>query len=169
VRAPSEHTGLPHLKTEMDRRSSVDPEAPALHLSRLHVYPIKSAGGLTPDEWEVDAFGLRHDRRWMVVDTAGRMLSQRTHPQLALVRPSLADETLRVDAPGMPALELPLRPSGSVRATVAVWDDLCRAIWTGERRRAGFPTFWGPIAAWSTCPTTPSGRPTRSTPRKGAG
>jgi len=139
----SEHTGFPHLKTEMYRPSSVNPEAPALHLSRLHVYPIKSAGGLTPDEWEVDAFGLRHDRRWMVVDATGRMLSQRTHPELALVRPALAGETLRVDAPGMPALELPLRPSGSVRVTVAVWDDVCRAIWTGERAARWFSDILG--------------------------
>jgi len=139
----SEHTGFPHLKTEMYRPSSVNPGAPALHLSRLHVYPIKSAGGVTPDEWEVDAFGLRHDRRWMVVDATGRMLSQRTHPELALVRPSLAGETLRVDAPGMPALELPLRPSGSVRVTVAVWDDVCRAIWTGERAARWFSDILG--------------------------
>jgi uncharacterized protein len=104
----------------------------ALRLAALHVYPIKSAGGLAPAEWEVDAFGFRHDRRWMVVDSAGRMLSQRTHPRLALVRPSLDGGSLRVDAPGMASLELPLRPSGSVRTSVVVWHDRCVAAWAGE-------------------------------------
>jgi uncharacterized protein YcbX len=107
-------------------------------LTALHVYPIKSAGGLTPAEWEVDGFGLRHDRRWMVVDTRGAMLSQRTHPRLALVRPSLGDDTLRVQAPGMPALELPLRPAGTVATTVVVWDDACAGVWTGERAARWF-------------------------------
>src|SRR5437868_12611939 len=102
-------------------------------LTALHVYPIKSAGGLTPEEWEVDSFGLRHDRRWMVVDTRGEMLSQRTHPRLALARPSLGDDALRVEAPGMPALELPLRPTSTVAATVVVWGDACAGTWTGER------------------------------------
>ena len=105
----------------------------SLRLAALHVYPIKSAGGLAPAEWEVDAFGLRHDRRWMVVDTSGRMLSQRTHPRLALVRPSLGEETMTVRTPGMPPLELPLRPAGPVRTAVTIWDDRCAALWTGER------------------------------------
>ena len=107
-------------------------------LTALHVYPIKSAGGLTVTVWEVDSFGLHHDRRWMVVDTRGGMLSQRTHPQLALVRPSLGDDTLRVQAPGMPALELPLRPASTVATTVVVWDDTCAGVWTGERAARWF-------------------------------
>jgi uncharacterized protein YcbX len=109
-----------------------------IRLTSLHVYPIKSAGGLAPAEWDVDDFGLRHDRRWMVVDAGGRMMSQRTHPRLALVRPSLDDGALRVEAPGMPALELPLRPSGPVTATVVIWDDHCTAVWTGERAARWF-------------------------------
>jgi uncharacterized protein YcbX len=118
--------------------TSDDPVAPSVRLTGLHVYPIKSAGGLSPSEWDVDAFGLRHDRRWMVVDTGGRMLSQRSHPRLALVRPSLAADTLRVEAPGMPALELPLRPGAAVGATVVIWDDRCAAAWAGERAARWF-------------------------------
>ena len=111
---------------------------PTLRLTGLHVYPIKSAGGLAPVEWEVDSFGLRYDRRWMVVDPAGRMLSQRTHPRMALVRPALDGDCLRVEAPGMPALELPLGPAGSVAAAVVIWDDRCNAVWVGERAARWF-------------------------------
>jgi uncharacterized protein len=107
-------------------------------LTALYLYPIKSAGGLGPAEWDVDTFGLRHDRRWMVVDSRGEMLSQRTHPRMALVRPSLGDGTLRVQAPGMPALELPLRPATAVTTTVIVWDDVCAGVWTGERAARWF-------------------------------
>jgi uncharacterized protein len=110
----------------------------ALRLTGLHVYPIKSAGGLAPAVWDVDSFGLQHDRRWMVVDSSGGMLSQRSHPRLALVRPSLGGRTLRVEAPGLPALEIPSQPSSSVRTTVTVWGDACSAVWTGERAAAWF-------------------------------
>ena len=109
-----------------------------LRLTALHVYPIKSAAGLAPAAWEVDGFGLRYDRRWMVVDPAGRMISQRTHPRLALVRPAIGEDTLRVETAGMPALELPLAPTPAVSMAVTVWDDTCAAAWTGERASRWF-------------------------------
>ncbi len=48
------------------------------HLSDLHVYPIKSCGGIAVDER-----GLRHDRRWMLVDETGGFISQRELPRMA--------------------------------------------------------------------------------------
>jgi uncharacterized protein len=112
-----------------------------LTLTALHIYPLKSAAALSPAEWEVDSFGLEHDRRWMVVDTAGRMLSQRTHPRLALVRPDVGSDTLRIEATGMPGLELPLRPPHTVSTTAIVWSDRCEATWVGERAAAWFSDF----------------------------
>jgi uncharacterized protein YcbX len=109
-----------------------------LRLTSLHVYPIKSTAGLAPSAWDVDGFGLRYDRRWMVVDAAGEMISQRTHPRLALVRPAIGDGTLRVETAGMPPLELPLAPTSTVALPVTVWDDTCTAVWTGERAARWF-------------------------------
>jgi uncharacterized protein YcbX len=105
---------------------------PSYRLTALHVYPVKAAAGLAPERWEVDAFGFRHDRRWMVVDTGGRMLTQRSYPSLARVRPSVGPDTLRLETSGMPSLELPLRPHATVSTTVTVWDDRCAAVWMGE-------------------------------------
>jgi MOSC domain-containing protein len=102
------------------------------------VYPIKSAAGLAPAAWEIDGFGLRYDRRWMVVDAAGLMISQRTHPRLALVRPAIGDGTLRIETAGMPALELPLAPGGAVTTPAIIWDDTCAAVWIGERAARWF-------------------------------
>ena len=110
----------------------------ALRLTGLHVYPIKSAAGLAPAAWEIDGFGLRFDRRWMVVDAAGRMISQRTHPRLALVRPAVGDGTLRIETAGMPALELPLAPAAAVTTPATIWGDTCAAVWTGERAAGWF-------------------------------
>jgi MOSC domain-containing protein len=112
-------------------------------LAALNIYPIKSARGIALAESEVDGFGLRYDRRWMVVDDSGQFLSQRSHSRLALVVPSIAGDELRVDAPGMPTLEIPLHPSPTVATTVAVWDDVCPATWVGEPAACWFSEFLG--------------------------
>jgi uncharacterized protein YcbX len=103
-----------------------------LRLTALNVYPIKSAAGISTTAWEVDGFGLEHDRRWMVVDETGRFLTQRTHPRLALVRPTFQDQQLIVEAPDMPPLDLPIRPRATVKTEVVVWNDTCDALWLGR-------------------------------------
>jgi MOSC domain-containing protein len=113
------------------------------HLSGLNIYPIKSARGIALDESQVDEFGLRYDRRWMVVDRSGQFLSQRSHARLALVVPSIRDGALRIDAPGMPTLETSLDPSPTVATRVTVWDDTCGATWLGEKAAEWFTQFLG--------------------------
>lgn len=106
----------------------------ATAITSLHVYPLKSAAGISVPAVEVDEVGLKLDRRWMVVDAEGRFMSQRTHPRMALLGTELADEALRVTMVGHPTLVLPLdgRASGSMdkaggntdptgRLTVRVW------------------------------------------------
>jgi MOSC domain-containing protein len=112
-----------------------------LRLTALNIYPIKSTKGIALAESDVDGFGLRYDRRWMVVDSAGQFLSQRSHPRLALVVPRIQGDKLEVDGPGMPTLELPLHPSSAITTTVAVWDDVCSASWVGESAAAWFSEF----------------------------
>jgi hypothetical protein len=115
----------------------------SIRLSGLNIYPIKSARGIALDRSEVDSFGLRHDRRWMVVDETGQFLSQRTYPRMALVVPTIQGGMLRVDAPGMPTLETPVNPSVTVAKRVTVWRDSCGAAWLGEKAAAWFSTFLG--------------------------
>lgn len=77
-------------------------------LSQLFVYPLKSAAGIALTQSRIGALGLEHDRRWMVVDPTGMLVTQRERPELAHVRTSLVGECLRLHAPGLPPLELPL-------------------------------------------------------------
>jgi uncharacterized protein YcbX len=115
----------------------------SLRFTGLRVYPVKSAGGISPDAWPVDGFGLVHDRRWMVVDSRGQMVSQRTHPRLALVRPTVHADRLTLDAPGTAPLDLALRPTGSVMVKATVWDDTCDAVWLGPRPAKWFSDVLG--------------------------
>ncbi|HEX6433029.1 MAG TPA: MOSC N-terminal beta barrel domain-containing protein [Gemmatimonadales bacterium] len=109
----------------------------------MNIYPIKSARGIELRESELDEFGLRYDRRWMVVDGSGTFLSQRSHPRLALVATSIQGGALRIDAPGMPELETWLDPSPTVATRVRVWNDSCAATWLGERPARWFSDFLG--------------------------
>ena len=103
----------------------------SLHVTQLLVYPIKGCRGVSLPRSCVKDTGLTHDREFMVVDRAGRFVTQGTHSKLALVTPQLppdaaaSDGVLTVSAPGMPPLHVPLSPSRSRRrvpATVWEWD-----------------------------------------------
>jgi hypothetical protein len=92
-------------------------------LSSLHVYPLKSASGIAPDEADVERRGLDGDRRWMLVDGEGTFLSQRSHPRLALIDVAATDQGLRLAAPDQPPIDVP-RPNGSeATRPVTVWGD----------------------------------------------
>lgn len=97
-------------------------------LAAMHVYPIKSCAGVEVAEWEVDKFGLRHDRRWMVITAEGEFLTQREVPVLATVRTRMAPIHLRVSAPEMAELVLPLEPVGGRPVVTKVWDDTVRVV-----------------------------------------
>ena len=123
------------------RAAADSPERVTLRLTGLVIYPIKSARGISLDQSEVDGFGLQYDRRWMVVNRSGEFLSQRTHPRLALIVPEIQRDLLRITAPEMPPLELPVRPTDAVRSRVAVWGDMCAASWLGENAAGWFSEF----------------------------
>ena len=119
---------------------------PQLRLTRIILYPVKSAGGISVEAWDLDDLGLGHDRRWMVVDSNGDFVSQRTHPRLALVRPSMQNGRLTLTAPNIAPLELTLRPTGSVPVKATVWDDVCEAVWLGPQ-----PARWLTEVLGSSC------------------
>ncbi len=111
-------------------------------LSQLWVYPVKSAAGIKLESSKVELRGLEHDRRWMVVDANGRLVTQRERPELALLTPSFAGETLRLKVGGMPGLELPLVPDPGEALTVMMWKEPVNAQLVGAATD-WFSTFLG--------------------------
>ncbi|MHA8071298.1 MOSC domain-containing protein [Aquirufa ecclesiirivi] len=55
---------------------------PALEITQLFIYPIKSLGALPLKEAHVDIQGLAGDRRFMLVDEHGKFITQRSRPDL---------------------------------------------------------------------------------------
>src|SRR5918912_1742742 len=95
-------------------------------LSGLYVYPIKSCAGISLQRSDLSATGLRHDRRWMLVDETGEFMSQRAHPRMALISVRFSAEHLVVSAPGLPDLRIPLYQQAGDSIVVRVWGDASR-------------------------------------------
>jgi MOSC domain-containing protein len=99
-----------------------DPDV-SVRLEEIWVYPVKGAAGIRVPEWKVGPLGLVHDRRWMLVDPEGKFRSQRSDPVLCRVVPSFSDGGIRLQAPGMPELTLPLVGEAGAYARVRIWAD----------------------------------------------
>jgi uncharacterized protein YcbX len=111
-------------------------------LNGLFVYPIKSCAGTALASAELAATGLRHDRRWMLVNDQGQFITQREHSQLALIKPTLQGSGVLIDAPGMSTLAVQ-GTSLAQPCAVNVWKDQCRAYDEGAQSSAWFSEFLG--------------------------
>jgi uncharacterized protein YcbX len=105
----------------------------SLHIHSLHIYPVKSCGGIDLESSGISAAGLAYDRHWMIVGD-GQFLTQRQLPAMALIRTSFVQSplhgaALRLQAPDCDPIEVPLS-GAQVQETlqpVRVWRDVVPA------------------------------------------
>ena len=97
-----------------------------LRLTGLRRYPVKSCRGEDLDEAEVEPWGLTGDRRWMLVDPTGEVVTAREANRLVLVTPEITDRGLRLTSPGSPDLVVD-RPESGPLVDVEIWDDRLQA------------------------------------------
>lgn len=109
-----------------------------LRLSALYRYPIKSTAADVLTRAQVRPQGLHGDRRWMLVDPAsGRFLTQRTLPQMGLIRALLQDDgALRLQAPGMGELAVAVPEGDAALRQVTVWRDSLNVPDAGDEAAA---------------------------------
>jgi uncharacterized protein YcbX len=118
-------------------------------IASLVTYPIKSCGGVAQTRTQLGEAGLEHDRLWMVVDDHGEFLSQREVPRMALVRTAIRLNELRIRAPGMIGIDLPIdveEDEPDVVRRVSVWNDVVDAVDEGDYVAAWFTEFLGRTA-----------------------
>jgi uncharacterized protein YcbX len=95
-----------------------------VQLSGIFIYPIKACAGIALQHADVVERGLSHDRRYMIVDSAGKFVTQRQLPQLCRVTTALEGSQLIVAGPNRNTLELPLaleRSAGFEATAYEVW------------------------------------------------
>jgi uncharacterized protein YcbX len=100
-------------------------------LESLSLFPVKSCGAVELVEAQVEARGLKYDRRWLVTDESGRFLTQREVPQLATIRPHIGQDTLELRC-GDARLDVPLELHEGHTMRVQIWRDEVEAVRVGE-------------------------------------
>lgn len=99
-----------------------------MRVTGLYIYPIKSLQGISLNEADVLERGFRYDRRWMIVDQANKLITQRTHPHLSQVSITLAEQSIIASYSDLSALEIPLTLANNSPIEVTVWNDQVEAI-----------------------------------------
>lgn len=102
-------------------------------ISSLHVYPIKSCLGVSPQQVVVGSRGPDLDRRWMIVDATGRFMSIRSTPKMIFIKTDWDGDNLHVRIPGQIEHKISLKAAGSGKLhEVTVWNDTCLAVDQGD-------------------------------------
>ncbi|KND46519.1 MULTISPECIES: MOSC domain-containing protein [Streptomyces] len=115
---------------------------PSLH--SIHVHPLKAAGGFAPAEAVVEPWGLAGDRRWVLVDGSGKVITQRPHPRMTLAAAGLLPGgALLLSASGRAPLTVPVpEPTGGT-VTVEIWRDKVEAVPADAAAHAWFSDHLG--------------------------
>jgi uncharacterized protein YcbX len=112
-------------------------------VSALYFYPLKSCGGIALEVAEINQRGIRGDRALMVVDLAGRFITQREQPRMALIQPAIREDgAITVTAPNMPEISIVVDDTGKCY-DVEIWSDTCIGVDQGDAIAAWFSTFLG--------------------------
>ena len=88
-------------------------------ISEIWIYPVKALRGIPVSRATLEPWGLRDDRRWIVMRPDGTMLTQRELPSLATIVATPTADGLTLSAPACAPCAV-IRP-GSPAVTVVVW------------------------------------------------
>ena len=102
-----------------------------IRVSGLSIYPVKSCREVKQNTSFVESFGLKNDRRWMVVDKNGVMLTQRKISKMCLIQPEVIEDGLNLHTATMNSLHVGF-PLSNKKITVKVWSDECQAFDAGD-------------------------------------
>lgn len=110
----------------------------SLDLAAINRFPVKSCRGEPMSSALVEPWGLAGDRRWMIVDDDGAVITAREHPRLLLVTPRLRpDGGLELSGPDAPDLRIDV-PDGADLVPVQVWSSELDAALAADDAHAWF-------------------------------
>ncbi len=92
------------------------------------------------NQTKMTATGFEYDRRWMLVDSNNRFISQREVSQLALLQVSIEKDGLRVThRTNYSSFVVPFKSNVKRTETmVTIWDDTCSAEYVGDEADSWF-------------------------------
>src|ERR1700691_2941883 len=113
-------------------------------LASVHIYPLKGCRAVDLDEAVVEPWGLAGDRRWLLVDSDSRFVSQREHPALArLVIRYGPGADITASGEGYPTVEVAVPGESPELLKVTVWGSTVLAAAAGPKADAWFSDYLG--------------------------
>ena len=103
-------------------------------LAEINIYPVKSLGGISLQTSDVTDRGLKHDRRWLIINEEEKFITQRTHSQLALIKTKIIGNKLILGhkTKEISPLVIPINHESVEIVPVSIWNDLVEARIVGK-------------------------------------
>jgi uncharacterized protein len=113
-------------------------------LASIHIYPLKACRAVDLDESVVEPWGLAGDRRWLLVDSDCRFVSQREHPALARLAVRYGPGAdITASGEGYPTVEVAVPGESPELLKVTVWGSPVLAAAAGPEADAWFSDYLG--------------------------
>jgi uncharacterized protein YcbX len=98
-------------------------------ISELLIYPVKSLGGISVKSAVLTDRGFEYDRRFMLIDSHNRFVTQREFPELAFFKTAILGNQLSItDKRDGSSVAVNLIVVEGEQIGVQIWDDCCQAI-----------------------------------------
>lgn len=113
-------------------------------IKQLFIFPIKSLGSISVNSVDIEAAGFKGDRRFMLIDSFGKFITQRTRPDLTRFRLSLhVDGYLVDDCISGFSKVLSNKPVLKEMLAAELWDDDLQVAEVGEEWSEWFSEVLG--------------------------
>lgn len=113
------------------------------YLSELHIYPVKSLGGISLQQAELIETGLKYDRKWMLIDEKGTFVTQRKYFELAMLQVGIDEDKLTVTHKKDPSrsVSFGLDEHTGLSIPVSIWDDESTGLEVSKHVNEWFSDF----------------------------
>ena len=96
-------------------------------IKSIHIYPIKSLGGISVESAKTSGRGFEHDRGWMLVDDEGLFLTQREHSDMVLFRCSMSKSGFVINHAD-DSLEVPFSANNGESIQARIWSSKVQVL-----------------------------------------
>ncbi|GAM63156.1 flavodoxin reductases [Vibrio ishigakensis] len=101
-------------------------------LTEINIYPIKSTAGISQSRAFVEKQGISFDRRFVVTDLQGRMVTARKFPKMVTIESCLLSDGILLSAKGHSSLKIRYQDFEMKEFECKIWSDRFDAYTTIE-------------------------------------